>query len=361
MRRDRDNLELLLDNNKPLEVLKRLKGRALCQPKEIFALGEARRMLGDFEKSVKLYDKALAGYGVLLHRNGQSAEISAGILDVLLALSKSYRTLGNAGKAHQTACKALSVASAREDLFDFKMLALQEIGMALRACGKLDEAETILFDVLDYYKKQKEPAGKSFIYWALGGICRLRGQFKDGADYFKKSAALSKDKVSKAYAYCGLAGISRVSGKNKACLENYKKAEAIFKNTDDIFGKAYTNCGIANGLRQLGKYGEALKRYETAGKLYSLIKDKVDLGFVKWGFADVLKKQNRLREAARELKKAKALFANCDETRGQILTELSIAQVLYALGQRSRAIEIYDLAVSRAKAENLATYLEIFT
>ena len=169
------------------------------------------------------------------------------------------------------------------------------------------------------------------------------------------------DKINEAYGYCGLAGISRICGKIDDCVKNYQLADKIFKTSEDVFGKAYTNCGMANGLRQQGKYDEALRRYNMADKLYSQIGDKVDLGFVKWGRADVLKRKNKLMLALKDLQEARVLFDNSDEKRGQILTKLSLAQVLYALGHTDEAEELYELGVKQAQKEHLHTYLESYT
>ena len=198
----------------------------------------------------------------------------------------------------------------------------------------------------------------------MGGICRLEGNFREGINLFKQSykyAARIKDNISMAYALCGLAGILRVSGDARNCVLNYEKAEKLFAKTQDIFGKAYTNCGMANGLRQAGFLDKAAKHYKRAALLYTAINDTVDLGFVKWGQSDVLKHQNKLPQALDVLLEAKKLFANSDEIRGQLLTEISLAQVIYALGDKAKADKIYFAAVERARKENLHTYLEIYT
>ena len=362
--RDINFYENLLDDNKPAEVLEDLisyKGRGA---KIYYLMAEARRMLGHFEEAIALYSKA-DSYNKLPAKAGaeEGEEFLLFKLDIALAMSKCYRTLGIARTAYETACRAFDLAK-KQQFLDYAMTALQEMGMSLRAMGRLDEAAQLLKEVLSYYESEKDLAGISFIYWALGGICRLKGRFKEGIEYFKlaiKLAKRAKDKMAEAYGYCGLAGISRIAGDIKACVDNYKKAEAIFKNSEDIFGKAYTNCGMANGLRQLGSYDEALKRYKRADALYTAINDTVDLGFVKWGKADVLKRKNKLKEALAELKEAKELFASSDETRGQLLTEFSLAQLIYALGDAKTAESIYDAALKRCKKEGLYTYMESYT
>ena len=68
-----------------------------------------------------------------------------------------------------------------------------------------------------------------------------------------------------------------------------------------------------------------------------------------------------LAAALKDLEEARVLFDNSDEKRGQILTKLSLAQVLYALGRTDEADQLYEEGVSQARAEGLHTYLESYT
>lgn len=342
----------LLDENKPVEVLERTLKYKGKDARVYFLKSEAARLLGKFEEAI-----------IFAQKGNKFARTSEDKIEINLALAKCHRTLGKASNALKFAEVAYDIAR-KEELLDYAMLSLQEKALALRVAGDLKGAKTLLLEVQEYFESERDLLGLSFINWALGGICRLEGNFKEGIKLFKKSYAYAKkqgDKISSAYALCGLAGILRVSGDVKNCVKNYKLAERIFAHTQDIFGKAYTNCGMANGLRQLGLLKEALVHYRRAQALYTAINDRVDLGFVKWGIADVLKRQSKLEEALFILKEAEILFDGSDEIRGQILTQLSIAQVLYALGDKSLADKLYFAACARAKKECLHTYLEIYT
>ena len=345
-------LELLLDEGRPSEALRVL---AAAPDKDAFAwflTAEAQRQLGWFEDALKSYAVAL-----------QLADEAELRMDILLAMASCYRTLGHSAAAYELADETLEMAQELE-YDEFIVRAMQEMAMALRAWGRLDESLDLLDAVLAAYTQQKDYAGMSFIHWAKGGVFRLQGQFEEGVAQFKKAITLAKkagDEISVAYGHCGLAGISRICGQIDECVKNYKLAEKIFRKSEDVFGKAYTNCGMANGLRQQGKYDEALRHYNVADKLYSSIHDTVDLGFVKWGRADILKRKNKMSEALKDLQEARVLFDNSDEKRGQILTKLSLAQVLYALGQTDEAEELYQLGVEQARAEGLHTYLESYT
>lgn len=346
-----EQLQNWLDET-PSKVLSALAKKKNLDAQALFLLGEAHRLLGSFKPAIETYAKAL--------KTSVNAEER---MDILLAMAACYRTLGVASAAYELADDALKMA--RELEYDeYVVRAMQESAMALRAWGRLDESLELLDVVLSAYTQQKDRAGMSFICWAKGGVYRLKGMLAEGIAQFKlavKYAKAAGDEINLAYAYCGLAGISRIAGKIDDCVKNYKLAEKIFNKTEDLFGKAYTNCGMANGLRQQGKYDEALRHYNKADALYSGIGDKVDLGFVKWGRADILKRRNKLPQALVDLQSARELFDNSDEMRGQILTKLALAQVLYALGQTEEAEALYEEGVKQARSEGLHTYLESYT
>ncbi len=345
-------IEQLLDDNQPSRALELLTAARTKDARGWFLTGEAQRQLGSFETALKSYARGLS--------LADEAELR---MDTLLAMAACYRTLGHSAAAYELADETLEIAQELE-YDEYVVRAMQEMGMALRAWGRLEEALELLDAVLAAYTQEKDYAGMSFIHWAKGGIFRLQGLFEEGISQFKKAISFAKksgDAISEAYGYCGLAGISRICGKVDECVKNYKLAEKIFKKSEDLFGKAYTNCGMANGLRQQGKYDEALRHYNVADKLYSSIHDTVDLGFVKWGRADILRRKNKMQDALKDLEEAKALFDNSDEMRGQILTKLSLAQVLYALGRTEEAEALYEAGVKQARAEKLHTYLESYT
>jgi len=349
---DINTLNDLLEKNRPSEVLEKVKSIRTKTAAVWFILAEAQRQLGSFEEALKSYAQALS-----------RAEDAEERMDTLLAMSACYRTLGHSAAAYELAEETLEMSKELE-YDEYTVRAMQEMGMALRAWGRLEEALELLDAVLAAYVQQKDYNGISFIHWAKGGIFRLQGHFEEGIAQFQKAISFAKkagDSISEAYGYCGLAGISRICGKIDDCVNNYKRAEKIFKKTEDLFGKAYTNCGMANGLRQQGKYDEALRHYNVADKLYTSIHDTVDLGFVKWGRADILKRKNKMNLALKDLQEARVLFDNSDEKRGQILTKLSLAQVLYALGQTDEAEVLYAEGVKQAQAEKLHTYLESYT
>ena len=162
---DIDYVFELLEMNEPAQALTELKKSRTKDAQALFLEGEAHRQLGSFETALKTYAKALA-----------KADVAEERMDILLAMSACYRTLGPSAPAYELALETLEMAKELE-MDEYEVRAMQEMGMSLRAWGKLDEALELLDAVLAAYVQLKDYAGQSFIHWAKGGIFRLQGHF----------------------------------------------------------------------------------------------------------------------------------------------------------------------------------------
>ena len=139
-------LEELLENNRPSEALEKLLAVRTKDAAAWFLTGEAQRQLGAFEPALASYAKAL-----------QLADEAETRMDVLLAMAACYRTLGHSAAAYELAQEAFQMAQELE-YDEFVVRAMQEMGMALRAWGRLEEA----LDLLDagLLRHQDEELGK---------------------------------------------------------------------------------------------------------------------------------------------------------------------------------------------------------
>ena len=184
-------LQAWLDE-KPSKVLEALKNKKNLDASALFLLGEAHRLLGSFQPAIETYAQAL--------KSTLNAEER---MDILLAMAACYRTLGVSSAAYELAEDAFKMAQEME-YDEYVVRAMQEMGMALRAWGRLDEALDLLDAVLAAYTQQKDWAGMSFICWAKGGIFRLQGHLEEGIAQFKlaiKYAKKAGDDINLAYGY----------------------------------------------------------------------------------------------------------------------------------------------------------------
>lgn len=345
----------LLENNKPDAALKALKtvrlAPGMLKGNIHFIRGEAWRLKGIFNKAIKEYANALkAGL--------PTAEL---FCRALIRSAACYRALGHQKMTFAFAAAAVKAASKVPGI---KSEAELELAMAYRLKGDFAKSSAMLNRLLRNYRKQRDHEACAFILWALGGLYRLEGRYAEAIRAFENSissAIKAGDEFSRGYAIFGLGGVLRVAGFMKRARASYAGARKIFAGTGDIFARAYAECGFANVLRQEGELEEAFKGYRRAHRLYSSIDDKPDLGFVEWGLGEIYKKRGDFSKAMKCFKTARRLFDGHAETRGEVLCELSMANIHYLEGRTSEADHTYFAAVAKARKHGLHTYLETFT
>ena len=147
---DMEEIYELLEKNEPARALTILKKQRTKDAQAWFLQGEAERQLGNFETALLTYAKGLKIADVLEER-----------MDILLAMSACYRTLGHAAAAYELADETFQMAGELE-YDDYVVRAMQEMGMALRAWGKLDDALELLDTVLAAYTQNKDYAGRRY-------------------------------------------------------------------------------------------------------------------------------------------------------------------------------------------------------
>ena len=352
---------------KALKAISRLKG---FEGRWYYLYGEAWRLKGIFDKAIAAYETAMARglretaaavstRGSIPRKWGLPA---AGFFcQTLIKTAACHRALGHEKQAFAFATAALKAAGKAPAL---KSEAELELAMAYRLKGDFKKASSMLDRILRAYLKKSDHGAAAFILWALGGIYRLEGRYELAIESFKLSgayAAKDNDPSARGYAMFGLGGVLRVAGFMKPARAAYEQARKLFRKTEDTFARAYAECGLANVLRQQGELGAAFDGYRRAHRLYAEIGDKPDLGFVEWGLGEVYKKQGKFKNAMVCFKSARRLFEGNAEPRGEILSELSMANVHYLEGHTAEADKMYFAAVAKAKKHRLHTYLESFT
>ncbi len=343
----------LVEAGEPDAAFRALKtcSRAGVEGHWYFLSGETWRLKG-------VFDKAIAAYGTAMTRGFPDAE---SFCRTLIRTAACHRALGHEKQAFAFSLAAVKAAVKAPPL---KTEAELELAMAYRLKGDFIKAGAMLERLLRAYERAGDSGAAAFILWALGGLYRLEGRYKAAIRSFrlsKRYADREKDAAAAGYALFGLGGVLRVAGFMKPARAAYLQARKLFLGTEDLFARAYAECGLANVLRQQGELGAAFKGYRRAHELYSEIGDKPDLGFVEWGMGEVYKKRGEFRKAMACFRRARRLFDGNAELRGEVLSELSIANVHYLEGRTDEADMLYSCAVAKARKHGLRTYLESFT
>ncbi|MFA6029031.1 MAG: tetratricopeptide repeat protein [Elusimicrobiota bacterium] len=322
------------------------------RPERDFVEAEALRARGFLASSESLYA------GVLSRLTPSEDPVL--FIESCLARAAALRSLGRTREASGLLAKAGRAPWARRFAHRLRL----ERALVLRAEGRhrpaLRELRSLLAGALDARDAQEA----AFLLWAIGGAERLEGELEASVRSFKRSRTLFRragDRLGEGYALFGLAGVSRIRGRAADSERFYARAAAVFSQSEDLFGRAYAFCGRANALRQLGRLDEAERLYRSAYGLYASLGDEVDLAYVVWGQGKILLQRGALAGSRSLLLRALGMFSRGNETRGVVLSELALAQALYALGKVRQAEGLKKRAEVRAARAGLHTPLEVFT
>ncbi|MBI4247962.1 MAG: tetratricopeptide repeat protein [Elusimicrobia bacterium] len=350
-----ERARVYLDSGRPREALFVLAKNPKTQIPSIFRVerdylrGESFRALGFFSAAINNHQKALrekAGLDPVLN------------IDIFLALAACLRSLGRTDEAAGYCARAMALENG------LKLRSKLEWALIERARGKLSLSLRLLRNLKRRYATAGALEELCFVYWALGGVYRLKGAYRLSSGSFLKSLSLAgrlKDSQAQAYARCGLGGTERMRGNLTGAEDNYRNAGILFGKTQDLFGLAYARCGLANALRRRHRYDGALELYRLAYGLYRRLGDRVDLGYVEWGIGETHRQCGRLQEAEKWFQRAWKDFSGFNEARGQVLSQLSLASVGYALGRTAQSERLFKKAYATARRAGLHTHLEVFT
>lgn len=347
----------LLDDNLPRQALELLRVPVppLLADEKDFLAAEGLRAEGYFTLAAKRYELVLRRV-----RPAQDPELW---VDSCLGFVRVMRSLGETAAARRRWDEAAKAVK-KLKLSQYADSLLLEKALLDRADGFYEKALVPLQKLLGKFHKEKDWSGAGFLLWAIGGARRFMGDLAGAErDFLAGLAAFKRagDKAGMGYALFGLGGVSRILGKLKQSRDYYAAAGERFKHTQDIFGQAYAHCGLANVLRQQGLLDQARAHYLKSWALYSKLDDRVDLAYVDWGLGKIALQKGELKEAEKLLRRALKAFAKSNETRGVVLSEMSLSGVLHSLGRTAAAESYFNSACARARKARTYTHLEIFT
>ncbi len=320
--------------------------------RKVFDQAEKFRAQGFFSKALPAYLRAIK-----LSRDSSLR------FDAFLSLASIARSLGDIPQARKYIQSARLEMKRAGRYGEKEFVDLEEI-LIDRADGKYEESIARLGSFLKRKTRERDFQACGFIEWAIGGALRFSGRLVESEKAYHRSLAFAKkakDKDGQIYAFLGLGGVCRIQGRLSDSEEYYRKAKNLLSQSEDLFAKAYAYCGLGNALRQKGLYLEAGELYLKSRFLYRKLGDAADLGYVEWGLARVNMQKGDLKAARGFLDRALVLFGRARENRGLVLAQTSLAQVLHAGGETSRAEALFQKAVNLSRKSGLTAHLELFT
>jgi tetratricopeptide (TPR) repeat protein len=301
---DSDYLSLWGHHARLVEMREKLLGR-LADPDlratNLGSLGNVCGNLGQVERAIKLYEKALA----IVREIGD--RWSEGIW--LGCLGDDYRALGQVEKAIKLFEEALTLAreigNRREE-----GIQLGRLGRTYRYLGQIERA-------IDFYEQglaiareignRREESGQLGF---LGSAYRDLGQVERATDYFEQALAISLEvggRQGEGLWRGHLGRTYRDLGQIERAIKLYEEALDIALETGNRWGKGANLANLGRAYHTLGQVEQAIKFYEESLTIFREIGTRSGESYQLVGLGKALLAIGKLSEARRRCTEALAL------------------------------------------------------
>jgi tetratricopeptide (TPR) repeat protein/serine/threonine protein kinase len=212
---------------------------------------------------------------------------------------------------------------------------LNNLGMALQAGGRLDEALAAYRESVD-----RQP-GWSGGHYNLGNALHDKGQLDEAIAAYHAALRLRKDFPD---AYYNLGNALRAKGRSEEAIAAYREALATKQGFPTAY-KAHYNLGLA--LQDKGRLDRAIAAYREALRL------KKDFPEAHVNLGNALRAKGRTDEAIAEFRAALATKQRFPDA---YKAHANLGNVLYAEGRLDEAIAAYREAIRLKKDYPAAHY-----
>lgn len=239
-------------------LLERVKDKEE-KAKILSELGTIFYYLGELEKALKYYEKAL--------KLGEELEIKEGIAANLGNIGIVYSTRGERDKALEYYEKALKL---HEELGRKEGMAadLGNIGIVYRMKGEFDKALKYLKQALKLDEELGMKEGIAAVLRNIGIVYRLKEELDKGLEYYGKALKLDEEALGNKWGIAAdLGNIGTVyfdKGELDKALEYYEEALKIFKDMGSKIETARTLMNIGDVFVRKGDKERVLVYYQKA-------------------------------------------------------------------------------------------------
>lgn len=298
-----------------------LRGQANC----LSNIATNEKLLGNYEKSLKIYSNALALYRQIEDHHGE--------LIINNNIGSIYDLIGEKKLARQHYLEALKLA---EPLNDPDLPAIyNNLGLVYEDLEEHQKALNYYEKSLEMYKK----AGRSWnvgvvlsnigiVYDNLGDYARSLTCYKDAIEKFEEAKTL----ISKAKTLVNMGVVySKKTDFNNAD-ECYKKALEIFKNKNDLQGQASVLTKIASLSLPMYDYEKKLSLLKEALNLRQTCLDLYGEAYTHLLLGNLLKEKKNYTEAETYYQNSLRINTRIGDKRGEIATLYELAELHKNLG-----------------------------
>ncbi|MCX9076293.1 MAG: tetratricopeptide repeat protein, partial [Candidatus Methanoperedens sp.] len=254
-------------------------------------LGSAFYRLGQVEKAIQYYEKALAIDKEIGDRRGEG--------NALGNLGLAYDALGQVEKAIQYYEKTLPIDKEIGDRRG-EGTTLGNLGNAFYSLGQIEKAIQYYEKALDIAQEIEDRKGEGNALGNLGIAYNRFGQVEKAIQYYERALAIAQeigDRRGEGNALGNLGIAYSALGQIENAIQYYEKALAIVKKIGDRKGEGNTLGNLGNAYSALGQVKKAIQYYEKALAIAQEIGDRRGEGARLNNLGFVFQNEKKYRDA----------------------------------------------------------------
>lgn len=285
------------------------------------------------EKTIELSDKYLQKSNKAVQRNLLKYKSTA-----IGNLAYFEESSGNIEKGIKLYTEALKI---REEIKDTAAAGntLFNLANLYKTNSNIEKALALNNKALTYFKKTNHQIGAAKTLFALGEIHYDRGDLKKAIEHFDSALVYARKANSKgdiATILTGIGVVHGVLGNRDKELEYLVECEKLQREINDNFGLSitYNNLGfIADSKKDYKKsleyYGQSLKYAFASDDPFAVALSYHNIGSA-WTPLNT-------DSALRYFEKSLLIKRKLNDERGQAISEVNVAKILYAKGNKTQA------------------------
>jgi tetratricopeptide (TPR) repeat protein len=247
-----DRLEPFLDEEVSARLSPKMRG-------DVFGtVGSAYHRLGQTEKALEYYEKALEIDRDIGERRGEGADLGS--------LGLAYADLGQVEKAIEYHEKALEISREIGDR-QGEGNDLGNLGIAYQRLGRVEKAIGYYEKALEISREIGDRRQEGNALGNLGLACADLGQVERAIEYHEKALEISReigDRQGEGNDLGNLGNAYHRLGEVQKAIGYYEKALAIAREIGDRRGEGNHLGNLGNAYYRLGQLEKAIEHYERA-------------------------------------------------------------------------------------------------
>ena len=298
--------------------------------------------------SVSRWRPALNAYTEALGLAPAAPDARSFEVNVLNGLGATHDALGDYDKALEFYGRALALKRA-DGKRAGEVTTLINMGTALAKAGRRQEATSRYNEALSVSRAVPDRAGEARTLFAIGAMLEAEGGGVQALNYYKQALAAARasgERTTEAKALTRMGGAYYLLKQTRRAAEQYEQALPILAELNDRAGEATTLISFCAARVALGETGQGVELCERAVTAANAVGDPGIQSKALRAAGGTQEALGARRKALERYEQALPLFAAVQDRAGETAVRVSIGGIYNSLGEYPKALEYYEPALA---------------